>query len=80
MTKTPFKCSVTLAELLAAAGLDHPAELTPGHILKRTAPGQLETFEQAYDFLEPGELLSGVRDPLLRDAWSKARSDAFSLA
>ena len=71
---------LALAELLAAAGLDHPADLTPGHILKRTALGQVETFEQAYDFLEPGELLSGARDPILRDAWSKARSDSFSLA
>ncbi|WP_281806337.1 FMN-binding glutamate synthase family protein [Methylocystis echinoides] len=71
---------LALAELIAAAGLEHPAKLTPGHILKRTALGQVETFEQAYDFLEPGELLSGAKSPILRDAWSKARSDAFSLA
>ena len=70
---------LALAELLAAAGLDHPADLTPRHVIKRTASGQVQTFEQIYDFLKPGELLSGADDPQLRDAWSKARSDSFSL-
>jgi glutamate synthase domain-containing protein 2 len=71
---------LALAELLAAAGLDHPADLTPRHVIKRTASGQVQTFEQFYDFLKPGELLSGAKDPRFRDAWSKARSDSFSLA
>jgi len=70
---------LALAEVLAAAGLDHPADLRPCHVLKRTALGQVETFEEIYSFLKPGELLSGTEDPRFKDAWPKARSDSFSL-
>jgi len=69
-----------LAEVLAAAGLDHPADLRPHHISRRTALGRVETFEEIYHFLKPGELLSGTEDPRFKDAWSKARPDSFSSA
>jgi len=69
---------LALAELLAAAGLAHPADLRPHHIWKRTALGQTETLEQIYHFLTPGELLSGTQDPRFKDAWRNARSDSFS--
>ena len=68
-----------LAEVLAAAGLDHPADLRPRHVLKRSAFGQVETLEKIYRLLKPGELLSGTEDPRFKDAWPKARSDSFSL-
>ena len=71
---------LALAEVLAAAGLDHPADLKPHHISKRTALGRVETFDQIYPFLKPGELLSGTQDPRFKDAWPKARSDSFSPA
>ena len=71
---------LALAEVLAAAGLEHPADLRPHHISKRTALGRVETFEQLYHFLKPGELLSGTEDPRFKDAWPKARSDSFSSA
>jgi glutamate synthase domain-containing protein 2 len=71
---------LALAEVLAAAGLAHPADLRPHHISKRTAFGQVETFEQIYHFLKPGELLSGTEDPRFKDTRPKARSDSFSPA
>jgi hypothetical protein len=69
---------LALAEVLAAAGLDHPAELRPHHISKRTALGRVETFEQIYHFLKPGELLSGTEDLRFKDTWPKAQSNYFS--
>jgi glutamate synthase domain-containing protein 2 len=71
---------LALAEVLAAAGLGHPADLRPHHISRRTALGQVETFEQTYHFLKPGELLSGTEDPRFKDIWLKARPDSFSSA
>jgi Conserved region in glutamate synthase len=64
---------LALAEVLAAAGLDHPADLRPHHISKRTALGRVETFDEIYYFLKPGELLSGTEDPRLHLAEGAAR-------
>ena len=69
---------LALAEVVAAAGLDHPSDLRPYHISKRTALGRPETLEQIYHFLAPGELLSGTEDPRFKYSWPKARSDSFS--
>jgi glutamate synthase domain-containing protein 2 len=71
---------LALAEVLAAAGLNHPADLRPHCISKRTALGRIETFEQTYHFLKPGELLSGTEDPRFKDIWRKAQPDSFSPA
>jgi glutamate synthase domain-containing protein 2 len=71
---------LALAEVIAAAGLDHPADLRPHHISKRTARGRVETFEQIYHFLKPGELLSGTEDPRFKDIWPKTRPDSLSPA
>jgi hypothetical protein len=71
---------LALAEVVAAAGLNHPADLKPHHISKRTALGKVKTYEQMHHFLEPGELLSGTEDPSFKDIWPKARPDSFSVA
>ena len=46
-------------ELLGAAGLTHPEELEPRHILRRISPTKIETYAQIYGYLEPGDLLEG---------------------
>jgi glutamate synthase domain-containing protein 2 len=67
-----------LRELLAAAGLTHPQELGPEHILRRVSPIQVHSFATLYRFLAPGELLDGVPDhAVFRDYWALARSDSF---
>jgi glutamate synthase domain-containing protein 2 len=53
-----------LAELIGAAGLAHPSELRPMHILRRISPSEVKSFAEIYPFLGPGELLAGTRDPL----------------
>jgi len=66
-----------LAELVAAAGLDHPSELRPDHIMHRAAPDRVVSYAEQYRFLHPGELLAGTSDPRFRDAWAAARADSF---
>ncbi|WP_027580245.1 FMN-binding glutamate synthase family protein [Bradyrhizobium sp. Ai1a-2] len=69
-----------LAELLAAAGLEHPQELRPIHFTQRTATTEVRSFAELYPTLRPGELLEGTQDRRFRDAWAMARRDSFQPA
>jgi glutamate synthase domain-containing protein 2 len=69
-----------LAELLGAAGLEHPSELRPIHFSQRTATTEVCSFAKLYPALRPGELLDGTDDPRFRDAWAMARADTFQPA
>jgi glutamate synthase domain-containing protein 2 len=69
-----------LAELLAAAGLEHPQELKPIHFSQRTSTTDVRTFAQLYPSLRPGELIDGTSDPRFREAWRMARPDSFAAA
>jgi glutamate synthase domain-containing protein 2 len=69
-----------LAEVVAAAGLSHPQELSPRHFLKRVSPDIVATYEQIHRFLEPGELLGGTDDPRFAKSWAMARADSFAPA
>jgi glutamate synthase domain-containing protein 2 len=71
---------MALAELIAAAGLDHPDQIRPGHFLKRVAPGRVASYDQIYRFLTPGEILTGADDPRFQHAWPGARTDSFTPA
>jgi hypothetical protein len=66
-----------LAELIAAAGLDHPRELRPFHFMHRAAPDRVVTFAELFPFLNPGELLDGTDQPQYRNPWEVARADSF---
>jgi glutamate synthase domain-containing protein 2 len=67
-----------LAELVGAAGLGHPSELQPSHILKRIAPTVVQSFEEIYHFLEPSELINGCRDAHYAHNWAMASAHSFS--
>ena len=66
-----------LAELVAAAGLDHPNEFMPAHFSRRVTPRDVVTFDVLYPTLRPGELLAGTDDPRFRDAWKTASVETF---
>ena len=66
-----------LAELIAAAGLEHPRELRPFHFMHRAAPDRVVTFAELFHFLNPGELVAGTDHPQYRDPWQVARADSF---
>jgi hypothetical protein len=67
-----------LAELIAAAGLNHPRELRPYHFMRRTGPDRIVSFTELYRFMEPGELLSGTTHPSLKEAWEVASPESFA--
>ena len=69
-----------LAELAAAAGLDHPCDFHPEHFSKRVGEGQVKTFAELYPRLTAGELVDGARDEAWRKLWSMARADSFAIA
>ncbi|MGE0312956.1 MAG: FMN-binding glutamate synthase family protein [Lautropia sp.] len=67
-----------LAELIAAAGLDHPGELGPEHIVRRISGEQIRLFSNIYPFLQPGDLLAGRAEPaVFRHFWPMASAEHF---
>src|SRR5262249_4478543 len=69
-----------LAELVAAAGLDHPGELRPDHFMRRVTVDRIVSFAEIYRFPKPGALLSGGGNDRLAQAWAMARADSFAPA
>jgi hypothetical protein len=69
-----------LAELIAAAGLDHPQVIRPIHFSQRTSTTEVVSFARLYPSLRPGELIEGTGDGRFREAWAMARADTFAAA
>ncbi len=70
-----------LADMLAAAGLTHPDELKPHHVVHRLSSTEIRQFDQAHHFLKDGQLLTGdCAIPRYRDNWHRARADSFAAA
>jgi hypothetical protein len=68
-----------LRDLLCAAGLEHPGQLGPEHILRRVSPIEVRSLGALYRLLEPGELLVKVPEhAVFRQFWAEARSDSFA--
>ena len=68
----------SLAEIVAAAGLDNPTELMPQHIMRRGSDGRIHSFSQLYRALQPGELLAGAPGTLFEEPWKLASSSRFT--
>ncbi len=66
-----------LAEVIAAAGLRSPDQLTLNHLWRRISANRVESFAQIYPPLPPGALLNGTDDPRYAAAWALARADSF---
>jgi glutamate synthase domain-containing protein 2 len=70
-----------LADMIAAAGLDHPRAIGPRHLVRRVSPTEIRMFSQLHIYLEPGELLGDAHDrDFYSAAWRAARADSFELA
>jgi glutamate synthase domain-containing protein 2 len=67
-----------LADLVGAAGLAHPAELRPAHILRRISPSEVKSFADVYTFLDRGELVAGTRNALYAQQWAMADAGRFA--
>lgn len=68
-----------VAELVAAAGLDHPSQLEPHHIVRRISPSEVRRLSELHDFLQPGDLLDGDAQPAVYQRyWSRAQAGSFA--
>jgi glutamate synthase domain-containing protein 2 len=67
-----------LKELLAAAGLTHPNQLGPEHVIRRVSSTEVRSLAALHLWAKPGELLSGVPDlPVFKVFWAVSRADSF---
>ncbi len=67
-----------LADILAAAGLNHPDELGPQHLARRVSATEIKQFDQLQTFLKPGELIdSGRGESFYATNWRRALSTRF---
>ena len=66
-----------VAELVAAAGLDHPSEFAPAHFSRRISQHEVKSFFELYPPLAPGELLKGSGDKRYEVAWAMANAKEF---
>lgn len=70
---------MALRDLLAAAGLEHPDQLGPEHIIRRVSSTEVRSLAVLHRFMDPGELLVGPipEHPAFKVFWAEARSDSF---
>ena len=70
-----------LAQLISAAGLTHPSQLKPHHIVRRVSPNQVKLASALLPYLAPGELLDPARQerlpPVFGMYWPLARAESF---
>jgi len=67
-----------LAELVAAAGLDHPSGIRPHHFMRRAAADRVASFAELYEFLKPGQLLADpASSPRFGEPWRVAQAHTF---
>lgn len=65
-------------DLLGAAGLTTVDELSPKFIYRRVHDSKIKSYSEIYNFLTPGQLLSGEGLPVeFAEPWLYARSNSF---
>ena len=67
-----------LKELLAAAGLTHPSNLGPEHVIQRVSATEVRSLAALHTWAKPGELLSAIPElPVFKVFWAVSRADSF---
>jgi glutamate synthase domain-containing protein 2 len=69
-----------IAEMTGAAGLSHPTEFLPHHLMMREKDGDMVTGDEVYPYLSEGFLLQdeGGGDPFgYRMRWARSRAERF---
>ena len=70
-----------LSGMLAAAGLEHPDDLKPYHLVRRVSPTEIRQFSELHTFLQPDELLGeDCKDGVYAGNWRRASADTFAPA
>ncbi|MBL6750101.1 MAG: FMN-binding glutamate synthase family protein [Nevskia sp.] len=70
-----------LGDLVGSAGLAHPADLRPHHIVRRVSENEIRLLANFYKFLRPGELLENpAAHSVYQMYWPMASSRSFEPA
>ena len=70
-----------LQELVQAAGLNHPSEISASHIVRRNAEHGVKLLANLLPFVAPGALLAGeMPHQVFRTYWPMATADSFARA
>jgi glutamate synthase domain-containing protein 2 len=70
---------MALKELLAAAGLRHPSELGPEHVIRRVSSTEVRSLAALHVWAQPSELLHGVPEhPVFKVFWKEADPESFA--
>lgn len=68
-----------LGELVAAAGLSHPSQITPDHIMRRVSGQKALPMSRVAKFISPGSLLEGrFEDEPFERYWDMATPESFA--
>jgi glutamate synthase domain-containing protein 2 len=68
----------SLSQMLAAAGLSHPDELGPHHLVRRVSATEIKQFSELHTFLKPRTLVDGTcEEGFYRSNWARASAETF---
>lgn len=68
-----------LAEMLAAAGLTHPDNLQPHHLVHRVNSTEIRQFDRMHYFAQSNDLIDGgAASTFYMDNWNRARAESFA--
>ena len=71
---------MALRELVQAAGLSHPREISASHIVRRTSENNVKLLANLLPFVQPGSLLQGeLPHQVFRVYWPMAQAESFGV-
>lgn len=68
----------SLLDVAGAAGVAHPCDLTPWHIMRRISRSEVRSFAEIYPGLKPKSLLTETYQGGWAAKWRIARADSFT--
>jgi glutamate synthase domain-containing protein 2 len=66
-----------VAEMIAAAGVDHPSELTADMMYRRISHIEVRRLDEIYPRINPGEFEAGTAPERFQRYWDQASADRF---
>ncbi|MFD2740645.1 FMN-binding glutamate synthase family protein [Sulfitobacter aestuarii] len=77
-----FHCKTVeaMVDMVASAGLTHPRDLRPHHLMHRVGPEKSAPMDRIHAFLPPNALLEAPEDTAYADWWRAAQAESFQPA